>query len=138
MNKRIFFLYMLYVGICYPFLYAQANSEYTSNNNASGVSPRKIEPIGGQRDDHGCLGPAGYLWDKRIGGCTRSWEIKTNNQIKAARIAAKYLGNVNELTIINVKHNDCDGCFVVELSLNDKNITITMVRWKITSIIKYL
>jgi len=31
------------------------------------------ELIGGNRDEHGCLGPAGYSYDEEIGACVRSW-----------------------------------------------------------------
>jgi hypothetical protein len=31
--------------------------------------------IGGQRDSHGCLGPAGYSWNETEKGCVREWEI---------------------------------------------------------------
>ena len=31
------------------------------------------QPIGGERDEHGCLGPAGYSWDEEIQACARNW-----------------------------------------------------------------
>ncbi len=31
-------------------------------------------PIGGDRDAHGCLTPAGYTWCARDGVCVRPWE----------------------------------------------------------------
>jgi|WetSurMetagenome_2_1015567.scaffolds.fasta_scaffold189559_2 hypothetical protein len=30
-------------------------------------------PIGGQRDVHGCLGPAGYSWNETERECVREW-----------------------------------------------------------------
>ena len=30
--------------------------------------------IGGERDEHGCLGPAGYSYNETLGGCVREWE----------------------------------------------------------------
>lgn len=35
------------------------------------------EPIGGQRDEHGCLGPAGYSWNQSEEKCVREWENGT-------------------------------------------------------------
>lgn len=32
------------------------------------------QPIGGQRDEHGCLGPAGYSWNETEKECVKSWE----------------------------------------------------------------
>lgn len=34
--------------------------------------------IGGDTDEHGCLIPAGYLWNEDLGICVRPWEIKNN------------------------------------------------------------
>lgn len=34
----------------------------------------KEEVIGGQRDEHGCLGPAGYSWCETKNKCLRIWE----------------------------------------------------------------
>ena len=42
---------------------------YGSSNN-SGI-------IGGQRDSHGCLGPAGYSWNESEMACVREWENGT-------------------------------------------------------------
>ena len=32
-------------------------------------------PIGGERDAHGCAGPAGYSWCARTQRCERPWEL---------------------------------------------------------------
>ena len=32
------------------------------------------KPIGGERDEHGCLGPAGYTWCESKQKCLRTWE----------------------------------------------------------------
>ena len=34
------------------------------------------QPIGGQRDAHGCLPAAGYSWCEREKSCVRSWELE--------------------------------------------------------------
>jgi hypothetical protein len=33
--------------------------------------------IGGQRDEHGCLGPAGFAWNATISKCVRPWSGET-------------------------------------------------------------
>ncbi|GAG23697.1 unnamed protein product, partial [marine sediment metagenome] len=38
------------------------------------------QPIGGERDEHGCLGPAGYTWDENVGACLRDWELNDNQK----------------------------------------------------------
>lgn len=37
-------------------------------------STKPEELIGGQKDKHGCLGPAGYLWCESKQKCLRAWE----------------------------------------------------------------
>jgi len=32
------------------------------------------KPTGGERDEHGCLGPAGYTWCESKQKCLRTWE----------------------------------------------------------------
>jgi hypothetical protein len=46
--------------------------------------------IGGDRDAHGCLGPAGYLWSEKSQKCVRPWEenaSSTNNGVSCAKDA---------------------------------------------------
>lgn len=53
--------------------------------------------IGGQRDDHGCLGPAGYSWNETEKECVRSWETGAdryqvtdyNSCVEAGYVATK-------------------------------------------------
>ena len=32
-----------------------------------------LKPIGGEKDEHGCLGPAGYSWNDEEDSCVRVW-----------------------------------------------------------------
>lgn len=34
-----------------------------------------VRAVGGERDAHGCLGPAGYAWCARENACVRPWEL---------------------------------------------------------------
>ena len=36
-----------------------------------GCAEEEAPVIGGERDEHGCLGPAGYTWNEEIGACIR-------------------------------------------------------------------
>ncbi|MCJ8350115.1 hypothetical protein [Moritella sp.] len=38
-------------------------------------SDLESKPIGGDRDEYGCLPSAGYLWCERTQRCERSWEL---------------------------------------------------------------
>jgi hypothetical protein len=47
-------------------------------------------PIGGQRDRHGCLGPAGYSWCARERSCVRIWELARQLSVADPKDAARY------------------------------------------------
>jgi hypothetical protein len=34
-----------------------------------------MQRVGGDRDAHGCIGSAGYVWCARETACVRSWEL---------------------------------------------------------------
>lgn len=56
-------------------------------------------PIGGERDEHGCLVPAGYAWDDEIGACARGWEMSESEK-EAAKTAMEYVGQEYATTVI--------------------------------------
>ena len=43
-----------------------------SNQNSSSEQPGKT---GADRDEHGCIGSAGYQWCERTRQCERPWEL---------------------------------------------------------------
>lgn len=88
------------------------------------------KPIGGERDEHGCLGPAGYSWDSEVGACTRNWELN-NNQKEAAKIAVAPLSY--PVTVVEVLVARCPGCFVVKLQRNDNQemVEVNLENWQI-------
>ena len=88
------------------------------------------KPIGGDRDDHGCLVPAGYSWDADVGACTRSWELGSD-QKKAAKIAVAPLSF--PVTVVGVDAGGCAGCFLVRLQRNDNQnqIETRLEDWKV-------
>lgn len=45
-------------------------------------SATQPEPIGGDRDAHGCLPAAGYLWCERTQSCERAWELADTANIE--------------------------------------------------------
>jgi len=90
------------------------------------------EAIGGQRDEHGCLGPAGYSWDSEIGACTRSWEINTSDMKTAAKIAIAPLSY--PVTVLEVTPKWCVGCYAVKLQRNDNQnqFEVELENWTLT------
>ncbi|MCP3682873.1 MAG: hypothetical protein GY861_09305 [bacterium] len=90
------------------------------------------QPIGGETDDHGCLGAAGYTYDEDIQACVRDWELN-DNQAKAAKIAVESLDVMGEATINEVVVARCPGCFVVDVKLHsyDKNVKVNLADWEV-------
>ena len=51
------------------------------------------KPIGGDKDDHGCLVGAGYSWNDSRQQCVRSWEVPMMEEAESAvksQLAIKY------------------------------------------------
>ena len=99
--------------------------------------PMPDQPIGGQRDEHGCLGPAGYNWNEEVNACIREWELD-ESQRKASKIAVDHVGYQHATTIVSVDVFRCPGCFSVHLEQGEKRIphTIALNGWKVTEMPK--
>jgi hypothetical protein len=87
--------------------------------------------IGGQRDEHGCLGSAGYSWSDYTNACIREWELD-EDQKKAAMTAVVDFKPRYSLTVIGVEKIKCPGCFVVELEEIPNRIKIRLNNWEVT------
>jgi len=88
------------------------------------------QQIGGERDEHGCLVPAGYSWSETIGACLRNWELN-ESQARAAKIAADYLVYDYGMSIVQVITEQCPGCFKVEIEKGGNIITVEIVDWEV-------
>ena len=94
-------------------------------------APEEDKLIGGQRDEHGCLGPAGYSWDAPIGACVREWELNDLQRF-AAKTAVDKVGEEYGLTVAEVTIEKCTGCFKVKLTdPEQKMMQITIEDWKV-------
>jgi hypothetical protein len=80
------------------------------------------QPIGGERDEHGCLVAAGYSWNEEIQACTRDWELDENQQ-RAAEIAVDYVGSEEGLTVTEIVTARCPGCFIIYLEDENRDLT---------------
>jgi len=147
--KKIIFGLLVFVGIGITILSARfllGGSEDTwicedgvwvRHGNPSASRPlegcgREIAPeeepiIGGDKDEHECLGSAGYRFNEEIGACIRDWELD-ENQKKAAKIGVEALGLENP-TIIEVSTARCLGCFTVTLEAGKNRLKATIRDW---------
>ena len=39
------------------------------------AAPEKRMLVGNDRDEHGCIGSAGYSWSESLHECVRPWEV---------------------------------------------------------------
>jgi hypothetical protein len=100
----------------------------------SGCTTEQPGPIGGQRDEHGCLGPAGYSWNETIGACLRAWELD-GVQAEAARIAVEHVGRGYATTVTDVSVMQCASCYDVTLEQGDlvpRRSVIGIENWTVT------
>jgi hypothetical protein len=94
----------------------------------TGCAKEKV--IGGERDEHGCLGPAGYSWNEDIGACIREFELD-ESQRKAAKIAVAPISS-RPMTVVEVMTLKCPGCFSVRLeSIDNHMVDIPIINWQI-------
>ena len=87
--------------------------------------------IGGEVDENGCLGAAGFVWNDNIGACVREWELDTNTR-QAAKIAVQDLDF--PATVTEVLEEDCDGCFSVGVKNNENGgiLNIPLSNWMVS------
>jgi hypothetical protein len=91
----------------------------------------EVEPIGGQRDEHGCLGPAGYSFSEEIGCCVRIWELNEATT-RAAKIAVEHVGKSYGLTVDKIDVFKCPGCFMVHFNNPEyKPFEVELSNWEI-------
>jgi hypothetical protein len=96
------------------------------------VSACQPEKIGGQKDEYGCLTPAGYSWNSTIGACVRPWELD-ESQAKAAQIVVMPM-SIRPVTVVSVETLRCPGCFIVNLLVgdNEKAYPVKLINWKVS------
>ncbi|MFH1047123.1 MAG: hypothetical protein V1738_02370 [Patescibacteria group bacterium] len=105
-----------------------------AENDAEPPNSVTDQLIGGQTDEHGCLGPAGYSWDQVIGACARSWEVKDEQLHRAAQLAVEYLQPNGSATIVEVLAGDIEGDFQVTLQVSQageesRRFAVTLDNW---------
>ena len=98
----------------------------------SGCVSEPEQPIGGQRDEYGCLGPAGYTYNEELALCARDWEIVSEDHVRAIRKASESMSDRYGLTIVELITEDCEGCFVVKFDKFGEYIEVRLADWKIT------
>ena len=74
-------------------------------------------PIGGDRDQNGCLTGAGYSFDKEVGACTRNWELNEHEKEVARNVLL--VQSYSSFTVVSIEKIDsCEDCYDVTLQRN--------------------
>ena len=87
MKSTALFLALMLAAAC------GGSSETTQSNTAAETSTGDESPseqgpiVGGDRDEHGCIGSAGYRWCARENACTRSWELASQRGFENSQAA---------------------------------------------------
>ncbi len=70
--------------------------------------------LGGDRDEHGCIGSAGYAWCEAKGECLRPWEDEWDESCGVVPGANESLmNNEGEMMACTLEAKECsDGSFV--------------------------
>ena len=91
-----------------------------------------LKPIGGERDEHGCLGPAGYTYDSEVGACLREFEL-TPDIKKAAKLAVDSVGQSYALTVVSFNSYEEPGSYdiTLEQGLTRASTTVYIKNWRV-------
>ncbi len=89
--------------------------------------------IGGQRDAHGCLTPAGFAYDEEVGACIRAFEM-TPGIKKAAQIAVAKTGPGYALTVVSFNSYEEAGAYdiMLERGVERAKQTVYIRNWEVT------
>ena len=127
---KIKYLIFLLISFILVIVMFSILSWITSNN--SWESPDKI---GGQTDEHGCLGPAGYSWNDDVNACIRNWELN-DEQKNASKVATSHLSF--PVTIIEVNKLDGEGNYALKIQRNDNREILNVMISNWTSAYDYI
>ena len=126
MKKNIYLgiFALIAIGIGFFFVLDVKKIEPTVKEEVQQES--QDEPkIGGERDEHGCLGPAGYSYNEEIGACIRDWELDDDQKTAAAMAVETILGMDTGLTIIKVERAATDDMYLVTIQKpNTEQLTV--------------
>lgn len=87
--------------------------------------------VGGDRDNNGCLLPAGYAWNEEVGACIRGFEM-TPDIMKAAKIAVNKIGREYALTVVSFNSYEEIGSYDItfERGLERRKETVYIKNWQ--------
>ncbi len=92
---------------------------------------QKQAPIGGDKDDHGCLVGAGYSWNESVTACIREWELD-QDQREAVRIVVLPM-SYRPIHIDSVEKLDCEGCYLVTINTEQGPRSVELESWQVVT-----
>ena len=82
-------------------------------------------PIGGDRDERGCLVAAGYSFDEQVGACIRAFEM-TPDIKQAAILAVEHVGGGYALTVTSFNSYEEAGSYDIMLERGEERTKETV------------
>jgi len=93
-------------------------------------------PIGGQRDDYGCLVGAGYSFDKDVGACVRNWEFGDHEKQVARNVVM--VQSYSSFTITGIeKVDNCSDCYDVTIQRNPVDEETKKEKYMVPIVVPY-
>ena len=89
------------------------------------LQKEEVSPIGGDRDEHGCLVAAGYAFDEEVGACIRAFEMTSDIKQAAAR-AVEHAGSGYALTVASFNSYEEAGSYDIMLERGEERTKETI------------
>ncbi|MFH1501243.1 MAG: hypothetical protein ABIE22_04835 [archaeon] len=141
MKKVVLFLL---VGI-FLMSFVVAQGQGNGQGDGDGTQQGDDQLIGGDRDEHGCLSPAGYTWNESEQKCVREWETseaRYQEQIQIRVQDGTHMGEGGQMLKIQTQANnrvrlevggvsvDCDCEMKQEKIQNKTKLSVSMSNGK--------
>lgn len=68
------YVYLLCASVFLACACSEGNPSASSADSAAPAAQNDTIPVGGDRDEHGCISSAGYVWSAVQGKCIRTFE----------------------------------------------------------------
>lgn len=105
------------------------SGQYVANNKSDNLKKTPISAqniVGNDKDEHGCIGSAGYTWCEAKNKCLRSWEEECGQNDSSKNVSDNISQNRGLQEGVNIKSNKVYFYNKEKGSINGKNINIKL------------
>ncbi|MFA5828855.1 MAG: hypothetical protein WC841_05880 [Candidatus Shapirobacteria bacterium] len=105
MNKKFLFPLVFSLAIILGGCFPKPQNPSPVIDNPPTVEPSEVPIVGGDADEHGCIGSAGYSWCEDKGKCIRIWEEDCGSA-SAIKTAIAKKDNITTDFTVTIKHEN--------------------------------